>query len=264
MNTYIYAHGPNLIDYTATDTDKGYVSGKYLNVTGTPTTPGGSTAWSVSEYIDVSGISRIRVSISLNSASNPSICYYDSSKNFISGTAYGGRESFQENLPTGTKYIRFSYSENAIARGWEVYDTTVKWRDYTPHLYTIGNNIFDPTAKDPDNGYENNKYVIANGSEGSNNSWYISEYIDISGISKLKITVSTGAAPGICFYDSDGNVVSGGQAYAGRPSFTLNVPANATKVRMSIFRSSGEGFGLYALEWRDKAAYKYTSGSWTK
>lgn len=64
MNTHIYSHGSNLIDYTATDTDKGYVSGKYLNSDGSLQTPGGSTAWSISEYIDVSGISRIRVAIS--------------------------------------------------------------------------------------------------------------------------------------------------------------------------------------------------------
>ena len=59
-----YTHGENLIDYTATDTDKGYVSGKYLNSDGSLQTPSGSTAWNISEYIDVSGISRIRVAIS--------------------------------------------------------------------------------------------------------------------------------------------------------------------------------------------------------
>jgi hypothetical protein len=101
--------GKNLFNKTATDTTKGYITGFYLLSNGN--TNQGS-AWNVSEYIKVTPNDKFAVSgISGNS---PAICFYNSNKEYISGTAYNGSSSVAVTTPNNCFYVRISYNDSTI------------------------------------------------------------------------------------------------------------------------------------------------------
>lgn len=100
-------------------------------------------------------------------------------------------------------------------------------------------NLFDKTAKDTANGFINNSYLAVDGGVYSNSTYYISEYIEIEGISN--ITFAFASMPGVytCFYNSEKQIT--GQ-YDGRIiqniPMTVTVPSSAKYMRMSVLKSS--------------------------
>lgn len=66
-----------------------------------------TAAWSISKYITIpSGFDKL-ISKGM-SGGVPSICFYDKSKNFISGEAYNDRLNFDISIPKNAKFFRFS------------------------------------------------------------------------------------------------------------------------------------------------------------
>lgn len=276
MNAHIYAHGDNLFDAATNEV----TTGKYISSEGVEKVSSGSgkNKLNHTDYMSVTPGHQYKYKWSgpalTASTTTASIALFDENLDFISRPVEGqypsSTASFEldlDSVPNNAAYAILNFPSATwpnSAVDLEFYDKALAWRDYTPHLYSAGNNIFDYNSKHTELGYVDSEYVIANGSTISNGAWYISEYIDITGIDVLKVVISgETAAPGICFYDDNNDVVSGGQAYAGRTSFTLIVPTGATKVRMSIKTSSEETFKLYPLSWTDKDSHAYTSGSWT-
>ncbi|MCR0567784.1 tail fiber domain-containing protein [[Clostridium] innocuum] len=82
------------------------IKGKYLNKSGEEVIEGG---WFYSDYISVSGLKNLTTSGYSNLGISPSVCYYDSSKNFIKGINNNGQSKAQHiAIESGIAYIRFS------------------------------------------------------------------------------------------------------------------------------------------------------------
>ena len=102
--TRVYVISPNLYDYTATDTNNGYVDNTWLRNDGTTVS---DNDYEISEYIEVkpNTVYTLTLGATLNS---PSVCYYNSSKNYISGDAYSQENPKIVTTPSNAKYIRLS------------------------------------------------------------------------------------------------------------------------------------------------------------
>lgn len=95
----------NLFDKTAISTDNGYIPDGFLHADGTKTT---NITYCVSEYIaiDARTTYMIYCAVPLNL---PSVCFYDSDKNFISGVSYSVRDTIPFTTPQDAKFLRLSY-----------------------------------------------------------------------------------------------------------------------------------------------------------
>ena len=94
----------NLFDKNATDTDNGYVDEYYL-LDDDSENP--QNAYFISEYIRVEETT-IYTLFYGTTRGNVALCYYDSNKDYISGTRYWNRLPFTFTTPVNAKYIRFS------------------------------------------------------------------------------------------------------------------------------------------------------------
>lgn len=95
----------NLFDADATNTNNGFVDSGYLYDTGEVST---SSQYFVSEYIPARPNTEYTLLYSVSAINAPSVCFYDSSKSFISGERYGGRNPVTFTTPNGTAFIRIS------------------------------------------------------------------------------------------------------------------------------------------------------------
>lgn len=97
----------NLFDKNAKNTANGFIQDTMLQPDGTTLA---GNVFSVSEYIPVEGDAEYYLSHVMNAAFNaPSLCFYDSSKQFISSVVYQSRYSFAMTAPTTAVYMRISY-----------------------------------------------------------------------------------------------------------------------------------------------------------
>ena len=96
-------YGNNLIP-DGTDTEKGYLADSYLKNDGTI---GSGGYYNISEYFPVEAGSLYGLKkYGSYTANAPSVCFYDSSKNFISGEEYQNRTSFTITSPANAAYAR--------------------------------------------------------------------------------------------------------------------------------------------------------------
>ena len=95
----------NLFDDNATDTENGYITGRFLK---SDNTTSSNSVYNVSEYIELHPEQTYTISRYANSASTPGICFYDANKDYISGLSYSGQNVLSFTTPTNTKYIRMS------------------------------------------------------------------------------------------------------------------------------------------------------------
>ena len=71
--------------------------------------------WNVSDYLDIKNAKLIYVeNYAPALADNPSICWYDSSKNYIGGQKYGNATTVKVTLPDTAKYIRVSVNNSSL------------------------------------------------------------------------------------------------------------------------------------------------------
>ena len=125
--------GKNLFDKTATDTTKGYINGYYLLSNGN--TNQGSE-WNVSEYIKVN--SNDKYVVSGISGNSPAICFYNSNKEYISGTSYNGSLSVAVTTPNNCVYARVSYNDSTINTvQLESGSTATEYESYVGNAYLV-------------------------------------------------------------------------------------------------------------------------------
>lgn len=105
----------------------GYTSGSYLNVTGGTNS---NSPYAYTDYIPVAPNSTYYVSGI--GGSNPSICWYDKSKNFIGGERNGGVTSKTISVPSNAHFIRVSFPLDNINSLCINYPST----DHDYHPYT--------------------------------------------------------------------------------------------------------------------------------
>lgn len=112
MPTFCGVRTGNLFDKNATNTANGYIKDTMLQSDGT------TISWnvfSVSEYIPITGGETYYISNVMNAAFNaPSMCFYDSSKQFVSSVVYQSRYSFGFTAPATAAFVRISYMNVTI------------------------------------------------------------------------------------------------------------------------------------------------------
>lgn len=97
--------GKNLFDKDATNTNNGYISDGYLKSDGSKNA---NDEYRASEYIVVSPKQSytLKYGAYLNA---PSVCFYDSSKRFISGIPYSGIATVRFTTPQNAAFLRLSF-----------------------------------------------------------------------------------------------------------------------------------------------------------
>lgn len=83
------------------------IVGKYLNNEGVKNSSG---FYAISDFISV--FPNTDYFINKTSGTNPSVCFYDKDKQFISGVAYGGATSKLFTTPTNAAYLKFSIAKS--------------------------------------------------------------------------------------------------------------------------------------------------------
>lgn len=84
-------------------------TGYYLDVDGNEVS---NSSWYISDFISVFPNTDYFIN-KTNSASNPSVCFYDKDKEFISGVAYNKATSKLFTTPTNAAYLKFSLYKSA-------------------------------------------------------------------------------------------------------------------------------------------------------
>lgn len=120
-----------LLDKSATNTNNGYIPNGYLTSDGVKQTLNG---YRTSEYISVSPNESyiLRYGAILNV---PSVCFYDSSKNFISGVAYNGRQTVPFTTPQNAAFLRLPSTAAGFAKAMLNSGSTAL--PYEPYGYKI-------------------------------------------------------------------------------------------------------------------------------
>lgn len=76
--------------------------------------------WNISKYFDIPENAK---EVAVNMHGNaPAICFYDVSKEYISGTAYGNQTIITLNIPENAKYVRFSFPTGFVKSNKVVFD----------------------------------------------------------------------------------------------------------------------------------------------
>lgn len=105
----IYRRTENLYNKAATDADNGYIYNAYLMPDGSTRTA--ETLYIVTEYIPVTpGEPYTFKNMTLSGVYSPSLVWYDSAKQRISGVPYTRNMTVTETAPTGAVYVRASAS----------------------------------------------------------------------------------------------------------------------------------------------------------
>ena len=142
----IYQNNNQYFDKTATDTNNGYISGRWIDNNGTPNT---NASYNTSEYIAIKG--GVTYTLSGISGSNPSICFYDGEKTFLRGTKYNGATTLTFTTDRDVAYCRLSFREDnkdnvqleVGATATSVRTPTVK----TPIVDSFGRTVYGGSRK---------------------------------------------------------------------------------------------------------------------
>jgi hypothetical protein len=114
-----------LFDKNATNTKNGYIVRAYLNRDGTVVSESAISEYiNVSEYMPVSGNTNyiLRYGMVTGYYNVPSMCFYDISKDFISGLSYSNKNPKSFTTPASAAYVRLSFARAdvnvvALAKG---------------------------------------------------------------------------------------------------------------------------------------------------
>ena len=125
--------GKNLYNKDGHDYSNGYIATEYLKSDGTQTQPTAGN-WQTSEYIPIAGglsytISGLRTSDS----HSPAMCYYDSSKSFISGMPYQNRAQITHQSPSNAAYVRLSIGPTATTQDSVQFEQSASKTPYAPY-----------------------------------------------------------------------------------------------------------------------------------
>ena len=119
--------GKNKLNTLGTDTNKGYVSGKYLSSSGGEV---GGYGGYITEYTPILPSTTYALSGTYGSA--PSIGFYDSSKTFISSVQYAGVTFRSFTTPSNAAYYRASVNSTEMAHAQlELGSSATSWSPYS-------------------------------------------------------------------------------------------------------------------------------------
>lgn len=126
--------GKNVIDISGTDTDNGYISGRWISSSNSPNT---NADWYTTEYLPILPNTEYTLS-GIAYGNSPAFCFYDETKTYISGTAYSNRSTITFTSPNNAKYARFSIRNDFTAFMLEIGATATTYEAYTaPTVSTV-------------------------------------------------------------------------------------------------------------------------------
>lgn len=157
--------------------------------------------------------------------------------------------------------------------------TNGAWTD-SGKIYRNSENLYNPNAKDTNNGYIANQYLSYEGyptTPGSGLVWSTSEYIEINDderyLSICGLSDTSSGSPSICFYDVNYDYISG-TPYQNIVNLHINIPNNSKYFRFSIdgrlsqimvvFGINTVPFEPYnVVDWYTNTGHGYSSGAWS-
>ena len=119
------------------------------------------------------------------------------------------------------------------------------WQGVT--AWHTGKNLFDKSAKDTNNGYVENKYLINTGEMWEGSSYHVSEFIPVVDGAKYTLCPLGGRNPAVCFYDASKQFISG-EKYDNRETITVTAPTNAFYCRISVANENEDTLQLVVGE----------------
>lgn len=118
----------------------------YINSSGTIQTGAGANGWALSDYIEVKEGATYYFNPNSTSGTTAKHAYFDSSKTFVSAIN-SGEGSFT--VPSGIKYMRFSYRTSSTNIQLEVGSTATTYEEYRtpdPHTLALGSTVYGLTG----------------------------------------------------------------------------------------------------------------------
>lgn len=232
-----------------TDTSNGYANGKYLKADGTI---GDISDGYISEYFEVTAGATYTWSVqNVNNYNATSICFYDSSKNYISGIA--GEKLFPKTItiPSGAVYCRATQKIPFSTKGCQIEEGSTATTPLMPYSnvcpisgYTgceikkAKKNLFDKSEHTLTKQYKINKNTGETGGFTNTQRGYV-DYVEIMPNTTYTLSdvgTETDSTYGIAFYDSAKVYISGAAKTSGN-KYTFTTPSNAKYFRATLFNS---------------------------
>ena len=246
----------NLLDVDDKDTENGYISDAYLTYQGVETE---SENYDVSEYIPI--LAETDYSIIARKVNSPGCCFYDATKQFISGICYSNTRPRNFTTPTGAAYLRMTITRLGVGTGEGGEDmlllgTYSEQPDFEPYGYKIPlalttevtEEMFDKDAKDTEKGFVNSSIIDNGGVVRSSSQWCVSEYIPIKiGVTyRLYWGYDASSSAAVAFYNTNKEVL-GGHTYGSTVSYTFTPNADGY-LRFSYRKALAEETSLSTSE----------------
>lgn len=229
-----------------------------------------STAFSASDYIDISSFSQIvYTKLFSTSSTTPQtgMAFYDAEKTYISGIRIGYNAATPHyeyetlDVPSGAKYARFTVNE-ALSTPFEVFDKVQLNNSDQIKVETLEKKsqnfkVLIPEMYSDPIWSEN---TVINYSTGAVQSGSLrsTDYINIDGSTDIiysrVYTTSSTAVHGIAFYDAEKTYISGVRSSINSANnyaamYTTPVPSGAKYVRLTYFKADSPSmnipFGVY-------------------
>ena len=132
----------NLYDKTAHNTNNGFDDTGYLDSNGNVVD---SYSYQVTEYIAVEAEQAYTLVYGTGARYSPSVCFYDSAKNFISGLKYNEVLPRVFTTPQNTAYLRFSIGDTAIDAGMlNIGSTALPYEPFGYKIPILSNGVSYP------------------------------------------------------------------------------------------------------------------------
>lgn len=250
----------NLYNIDAKDTNNGFVASKYLNRDGSYTD---SNNYWVSEYMPVDA--GVEYTCIMGTFTNPSLCYYDDQKNYISGFSINAKPRFTT-APTGSKFVRISVRTTNASFTCFVPGHITDPDYYVPYGYKtplsnisgVTENLFDKGATDTNNGYLSDRYITNTGATQNNQNYIVSEYIPCNGNTTyyLSSLVNSGTATALCFYDQSYGFISGERILN---ATNVTSPADAAYIRTTVQKETLDSAMISEIYLPSYIPHRYTA-----
>ena len=203
----------------------GITTGKYLLNDGSLVS---GSAWSVSDYIEIQSNTTYKTNAGNTLGTNPSRCYYDSNKTFISGVKHNGSNPFIDTSPSNAKYMRESYQTNDLDSVTITYNAIElnKIGTYQDTIFkSSGKNLFDKEA------VTTGKWLNQSGELENAGNYVVSDYIEVKEgetyyLPNRNTTRTKYYKEDKSVYSNDWDVTSGAQA--------ITIPSSVKYIRFSI------------------------------
>lgn len=126
MPEFVGVRTANLFDRNAEPSE----TSKFIRDDGTTES---NSAFNVSDYISMNANTQYTLTEVNTSSTNPAICFYDASKQFISGVKYNKNRSLTVTTPSGTAYAKVSYNKNLAQTATMITAGTESPSEYEPY-----------------------------------------------------------------------------------------------------------------------------------